>query len=338
MSARPFYADGGGMAETPHLLIVDDEHFIRTALQIYFESHAFQVTTAGDGESALAVFQNEHDTIDAVVLDLVMPGTHGLDVLARFKATDPGVEVIIATGCASLGSAVEALRLGAFDYITKPILDFDADLMSSVQAAIDARRRTREILRRAAENESSPVAVAVNHWAEVFPRLNAFAVAHAEESPPDRLLEKIGEVLRDCFLVDGALFLDRTPDGGWIPLYTWEHLSGAGENPSWVRTALRVLGRLTADSKRFDLFVAVDPTLAEERPFATDVDGLTDGPLVVPLPLPIVSGTRRRWLALYYAKAPELLRGRSPSVPLALLGSIVGPLLERSLAEPVASL
>ncbi|HLU47651.1 MAG TPA: response regulator [Planctomycetota bacterium] len=323
------------MTETPHLLVVDDEHFIRTALEIYFESHAYRVTTAGDGESALGCFESQHDEIDAVILDLVMPGTHGLDLLRRFKEIAPEIEVIIATGCASLGSAVEALRLGAFDYITKPILDFDADLMSSVRAAIEARRQTRELLRRAARaGSSTALTVGASHWASVFPRLNAFAAEHAEESAPERVLDGIGSILRECFLTDGALYLDRSTSGTWSPVYTWEFRGARHDGESWAKSALSTLDRLTADSKRFDVYISIDPRVALHTGIGDSESGLAfHGPLIVPVPLPVVSGKNRRWLSLYYRSPPPILLGRSPTVPFALLGTIVGPLLDRALGE-----
>ena len=110
--------------EHPHILLVDDEAFIRDALELYFESNGFEVSTAGDGSEALKIFSEQAGSIDLVLLDLVMPGMHGLEVLRELKKTDPSAQIIIATGCNSMDNAFEALRLGAIDYITKPILDF----------------------------------------------------------------------------------------------------------------------------------------------------------------------------------------------------------------------
>ena len=144
----------------PHILLVDDEAFIRDALELYFESNGFEVSTAADGSEALKIFSGLADSIDLVLLDLVMPGMHGLEVLRELKKTDPSAQVIIATGCNSMDNAFEALRLGAIDYITKPILDFEDDLLKTVETALKggstpgepATQAGREVPQEAEEN------------------------------------------------------------------------------------------------------------------------------------------------------------------------------------------
>ncbi len=125
--------------ERPRVLVVDDEPFIRNALKLYLETHDYEVTSCERGDEALEMFRDASQPTDAVLLDLVMPGIHGLEVLRQLKEEDPLVEVIIATGCGSMNSAIEALRMGAFDYITKPIVDFDKDLLTVVRKAVSRR-------------------------------------------------------------------------------------------------------------------------------------------------------------------------------------------------------
>lgn len=122
------------------LLIVDDEEFIRNSFQLYFETLDFKVSTADGGEAALRIFREIVPEIDVVLLDLVMPGMHGIEILQRLKELDPNVEVVIATGCGNMHTAIQALRLGAFDYITKPIVNFEEDLLKVVREAIESRR------------------------------------------------------------------------------------------------------------------------------------------------------------------------------------------------------
>ena len=76
---------GTSLQDQPHILLVDDEAFIRDALELYFESNGFEVSTACDGNSALKIFSEQANSIDLVLLDLVMPGMHGLDVLRNMK-------------------------------------------------------------------------------------------------------------------------------------------------------------------------------------------------------------------------------------------------------------
>ena len=138
MKRRPGKSAVNGDGRLPHILLVDDEAFIRDALGLYFESNGFEVSAAASGGEALNIFARQGDDIDLVLLDLVMPGMHGLEVLRELKRVDPAVQVIIATGCNSMDNAFEALRLGAMDYITKPILDFEEDLLKTVNSVMAA--------------------------------------------------------------------------------------------------------------------------------------------------------------------------------------------------------
>jgi nitrogen regulation protein NR(I) len=102
----------------PHVLIVDDELNIRRVLAAMLAREGYEVTTAADGEQALAVL---HKTpVHVVVTDLVMPRLGGLELLQRVSADYPDVPVIVITAHGTVDSAVQALKAGAFDYVTKP--------------------------------------------------------------------------------------------------------------------------------------------------------------------------------------------------------------------------
>jgi DNA-binding NtrC family response regulator len=106
-----------------HVLIVDDEVNIRRVLAAMLKREGYEVTTAADGEQALAVL---HKTpVHVVVTDLVMPRVGGMELLRRVGVDFPDVPVIVITAHGSVDSAVAALKAGAFDYITKP---FEQDL------------------------------------------------------------------------------------------------------------------------------------------------------------------------------------------------------------------
>ena len=79
-----------------HILVVDDESFIREAIELYFATEGYDVKVAANGEEALQIL--EHADIDAAILDIVMPGMNGIDVLREIKKSHPGVEVIMASG------------------------------------------------------------------------------------------------------------------------------------------------------------------------------------------------------------------------------------------------
>jgi two-component system, NtrC family, response regulator AtoC len=102
----------------PHVLIVDDELNIRRVLAAMLARDGYEVTTAADGEQALAVLQKT--PVHVVVTDLVMPRVGGMELLQRVGAEFPDVPVIMITAHGTVDSAVAALKAGAFDYVTKP--------------------------------------------------------------------------------------------------------------------------------------------------------------------------------------------------------------------------
>ncbi|MBF5043938.1 sigma-54-dependent Fis family transcriptional regulator [Aggregicoccus sp. 17bor-14] len=111
------------------VLVVDDETNLRKVLATMLRRDGYDVTVAQDGEQALAEFQKSG--ADIVVTDLVMPKLGGLELLKAVNAANSDVPVIIITAHGTVDSAVEAIKLGAFDYITKP---FDQSELSAVIA------------------------------------------------------------------------------------------------------------------------------------------------------------------------------------------------------------
>ncbi|MBP7494790.1 MAG: sigma-54-dependent Fis family transcriptional regulator [Spirochaetales bacterium] len=101
------------------ILIIDDEPGVRSVLKDILEDEKYQVFTAGDGYSGLALMEKE--TIDLVILDVWMPNMGGVDVLKKIKETYPLVEVIMISGHANIDLAVKAVKLGAFDFLEKPL-------------------------------------------------------------------------------------------------------------------------------------------------------------------------------------------------------------------------
>lgn len=140
------------------LLIVDDEERFLATTRILLEKRGVtNLYMAMNGVDALRLLQEER--IDVVVLDVKMPGMDGVEVLRRIKQERPLVEVIMLTGHASVESAVEGLKLGAFDYVMKPI-DIP-DLLAKIEEAYDKKRAHDEKIRAAKVNEiiSHPMAV-----------------------------------------------------------------------------------------------------------------------------------------------------------------------------------
>jgi len=120
-------------AEQVRILVVDDEEVVRNLLQRTLAEAGYDVATAADGEEALsAVSQGE---IEVVLLDIKMPGISGIEVLGKLTTDWPDICVIMVTAVVDTQTAVESLKAGAYDYITKP---FNRDdVVKKVQEAIE---------------------------------------------------------------------------------------------------------------------------------------------------------------------------------------------------------
>ncbi len=125
------------------ILIVDDEMSVRNSLREWFLEDGFAVETAEDGNAAL---QRMHSgPYDIVIIDLKMPGMDGITLERRIREIDKDAAIIILTAFASVETAVEALKLGAFDYVTKPV-DPD-ELSNTVRNALKQRHLQAENVR-----------------------------------------------------------------------------------------------------------------------------------------------------------------------------------------------
>ncbi len=118
------------------ILIVDDEDSTREYLAMMLEREGYEVSASGDGKKAVKL--NSQESFDAVITDIQMPGMDGLQLLGSLRDNDPTVPVIIVTGHASQESAIEALNLGAFYYLLKPVSN--EELKQVVRNALELRR------------------------------------------------------------------------------------------------------------------------------------------------------------------------------------------------------
>jgi two-component system, NtrC family, response regulator AtoC len=117
------------------LLIVDDESQIRQIFGDYFSSLGYRVVVAENGRDALEIFA--HGDFDCVLSDLVMPVMNGMEFLRALREEDKETAFFLMTGYPSVGSTVDAIKLGAYDYITKP-LNLE-DVRIKVERAVHAR-------------------------------------------------------------------------------------------------------------------------------------------------------------------------------------------------------
>ncbi|HAA05282.1 MAG TPA: two-component system response regulator [Syntrophobacteraceae bacterium] len=115
------------------LLVDDEEQFVEILAQ-RLEARGLKVVTAFSGDEALAKLQGQ--PLDVVVLDVLMPGKTGIETLREIKARMPLVEVIMLTGHATVETAIEGMKVGAFDYLMKP-----TETVDLVEKINKARRR-----------------------------------------------------------------------------------------------------------------------------------------------------------------------------------------------------
>ncbi len=101
------------------LLLVDDEQAFTEPLALRLGKRGFVVQTAPDGATALRQVAEDH-AIEVVVLDIAMPGMDGIETLKAMKKNNPLLEVIMLTGQGTVDTAVESIKLGAYNYLTKP--------------------------------------------------------------------------------------------------------------------------------------------------------------------------------------------------------------------------
>jgi DNA-binding NtrC family response regulator len=123
------------------VLLVDDEADFVEIMTKRLKKRSFHVEVAFSGPEALEVLENT-EKVDIVLLDVKMPGMDGIEVLSHIKEHSPLVEVIMLTGHATVDSAVEGLKLGAFDYLMKPC-DIKV-LMQKLNAAMKRRQQQVE--------------------------------------------------------------------------------------------------------------------------------------------------------------------------------------------------
>jgi len=128
------------MGSQVNILVVDDEESMRDSCQQALSQDGNRVEAAEDGLTGLAILEKE--SFDLVILDLKMPGMSGMEVLKKIKEEDPEVVVVVITGYATIESAVEAMKEGAYDYIPKP---FTPDsLRMIVERALEKRKLSLE--------------------------------------------------------------------------------------------------------------------------------------------------------------------------------------------------
>ncbi len=123
-----------------NILVVDDEEVLQDVLGTLLKREGFRPIAARTGEEALLIAERE--PIDLVLLDLMLPGMSGMEVLKQIRSRDPEQVVIVVTAYSSIESAIEAMRIGAFHYIPKPFKN--EEVLLTIRKGLEQRRLTSE--------------------------------------------------------------------------------------------------------------------------------------------------------------------------------------------------
>jgi len=137
------------MSETTILLVDDEEEFV-SALADRLEARGLNVDTAEDGEIALVKAGKKK--FDAILLDMSMPGMNGIETLQGLLGINPDLQVILLTGRATLGQAVEAMKLGALDFLEKP-----AEIETLVTKIAEAAEKKETLQNKRTEEQVSEI-------------------------------------------------------------------------------------------------------------------------------------------------------------------------------------
>jgi len=193
------------MEERPNILVVDDEIGPRESLKVILKPY-YNVIAVEKPTDAIQML--DQVPVDLVTLDLKMPGLSGTKVLEKIKQHDPDIEAIIITGYGSMDTAVEGLRLGAFDYISKP---FDVNhILALVRRALERRQAKMELknvksefLANISHELRTPLSVVIGFVSILLDQLLGH-LSEQQQKILERVYKNSGELLE---LVDNVLIL-----------------------------------------------------------------------------------------------------------------------------------
>ena len=189
-------------AKRPVILIVDDEAVIRAVLTARLAAEGYEVDSAEDGEVGVARIAKGF--VNVVVSDIKMPRMDGMEVLKRTKASSPDTEVIMMTAYAATDTAINAVRLGAFDYLQKPFEHLD-DVVHKVRSALRQQRlelENREHVKKLDEMNKGLKQLLVNRTRDLNLAQEAMeskpSTVRAELARGDALLGEVAGKVREA--------------------------------------------------------------------------------------------------------------------------------------------
>ncbi len=214
------------MTQQSKILVVDDDPNLRKTLADILRVKGYASVVAGNGGEAVAAAEREN--ISVALIDLMLPDMSGLDVMARIKSLSPLTEAIILTGHASMDSAIEATRRGAFSYLLKPY-QMD-DLLRNIQHGIDRQQAQAEIRRLGEALRQTQQAIVITdanlnfeYVNPAFIRLFGYSLEEVVGksidllSVPDASAVPTLPIAAESGRFNGEVLL-RTKDGGAVPV------------------------------------------------------------------------------------------------------------------------
>jgi len=176
-SAREARLADHATASRLRVLVVDDEPDVRELMAEFFRDHGCEVGSAVDGRAAIAAVERDPGRYHLVLVDLHLPGADGLSVLRAVRLANPSACVVIVTGYASLDSAVEAVRAGAYDYLAKPFSTGQLQVIlrrvsDRLELETENRLLARQLRGRASPNPATPVFTPVPTVSERLDRID----------------------------------------------------------------------------------------------------------------------------------------------------------------------
>lgn len=125
---------------TKKILIVDDDQDIRLLLDKFFGKKGYKTNTASDGTKAIEILKNEK--YDLVLCDFKLPDFNGLELIQKIKVINPEAALLVITGYSDVKVAVEAIKLGAYDYVTKPL--YPDEILITVEKALESKQKQKQ--------------------------------------------------------------------------------------------------------------------------------------------------------------------------------------------------
>jgi len=176
--------------KTPLILIADDDATMRSYLSRFLSSSGYQTETVDSGESALARLR-QTPAPDLVLLDMLMPGTDGIDVLTHLKKVNPAIPVVVLSGVGHVRTVVEAIKLGAADYLSKPFEDEELELtIRNILERLRLRDEVQSLRRQLAETDDQELGIGTENLKMV--RIREIARQVAETDVPVLILGESG--------------------------------------------------------------------------------------------------------------------------------------------------